>query len=455
MSSNRNANEKKPASVRGRIRIRLTREGLAYLVVVLFVAAAAILRNINLLILLNGLMIAPLLLSWRLSRSGLRRLEARRVVRPLLVAGRMESVFWELHNRRRYLPGWQISITDRTRSAGSSRRSADGPVATVMIPEVDAGATETGSYRIRFPRRGKYWLGPAEVFTTFPFGLIRASFVLRDREPVIVAPAIGELVTGWDRRLMSHAAGDEAIKRRAGVLGDEFFAVRPWRHGDSLRHLHWRSTARHNRPMVRQFDRRSDRDIILVLDLWHPATAASAKDAWTAELEQVEKILSFAASVVIMASKEVHGRVSVAICGATNELEVSAIEAKATGTDVILERLALAMPGPQPDLTGILQALAETTPGGSPVYVVTNRPDTAEFLARSATYADPALAELQPWLRFLSPGREEFDSLFRPQPVVPLESRASQSGAVQPSARMSHPPVGPGDVRLAAPETGS
>ena len=158
--------------------------------------------------------------------------------------------------------------------------------------------------------------GRQKSSTNFPFGLVRAEFTLSDRQSVIVAPAAGRLITGWDRRLMSVSAGDEAVKRRTGVMGDEFFAVRPWRNGDSLKYLHWRSTAKHNRPMVRQFDRRSDRDVILVLDLW-TADAGNSTD------RNVEMILSFATTVVMMAGREVHGRVTVAICGSANTIASS------------------------------------------------------------------------------------------------------------------------------------
>lgn len=402
---------------RSRVQVRLTREGSAYVVVVIFVAAAAILRNINLLILLNGLMIAPLLLSWRLSRGVLLRIEARRVVMPLLFANRQETVFWELHNRRRWMPGLQISVVDRASDGAEGLRALPGsPLASVVVREVAPGSSETGSYRIRFPRRGRYWLGPAEVLTEFPFGLIRSSYAIRGQQEVLVAPAVGHLVAGWDRRLMSHAAGDEALKRRSGVLGDEFFAVRPWRSGDSLRHLHWRSTARQNRPMVRQFDRRSDRDVILVLDLWQPETASAGSDTG-ADPDRVELVLSFAASVVMLAAREVDGRVWVGLCGSDNELVLSKAEGAAGGVGNILERLAVVSAGPDPDLLDMLRTVADATPAGVPVCIVTTRQETAEFLALSATYADPALAELQPWLRFLSPGRPEFASLYSAAPA--------------------------------------
>ncbi len=413
MSSGYNSRTRGDASQRGGIRIRLTREGVAYGVVLMFVAAAAILRNINLLILLNGLMIGPLLMSWRVARSSLRRVQARRVVGPLFFAGRTESVYWQLENQKRLLPAWQVTVTDH---ASDRKKSGRKRMSTAMLlfREIGAGEAESSSYRVCFPRRGRYWLGPAVFSTSFPFGLIRASFVQAQREEVIVAPATGRLVTGWDRRLMSHAAGDDAVKRRSGIMGDEFFAVRPWRDGDSLKHLHWRSTARHNKPMVRQFDRRSDRDVILVLDLWQPAETIGRDLSASDDALRVELILSFASSVVAMAAREVHGRVTVAICGAKSTVEISGIEAKAESVENILRQLALAEASSAPDLIGILTRVAESTPGGTPVYVISSRWDRAEVLQKIEQETDPGLVQLSPWIRFLAPGQPEFDGLFTP-----------------------------------------
>ncbi|MFM7738649.1 MAG: hypothetical protein ACKO9H_04535, partial [Planctomycetota bacterium] len=48
-----------------KLKVWLTREGWIFLVILLFVSAGSLLRNINLLMLMTGIMIAPLFLSWR------------------------------------------------------------------------------------------------------------------------------------------------------------------------------------------------------------------------------------------------------------------------------------------------------------------------------------------------------------------------------------------------------
>jgi len=405
---------------RSRIRLRLTREGLAYVIVVMFVAAAAILRSINLLILLNGLMVAPLLLSWRISRSSLRRLVARRVTGEVWFAGRAETVFWEVTNRRYMLPAWQLTILDQASpDAGRHARGRNtNPVATVVVEEVVPGQTSTSSYRVRFPQRGRYLLGPAKVQTSFPFGLVRAEFTLPEKQEVLVAPAAGRLTTGWDRRLMSVSPGDEAVKRRIGVMGDEFFAVRPWRNGDSLRYLHWRSTAKHNRPMVRQFDRRSDRDVILVLDLWREGAGSDFPSSLAPLDHEIELILSFATTVVVLAGREIQGQVTIAICGSANTLAVSGATSSGHGNENLFRNLALSGPSPEPDLEEMLLEVSKSSTGGSPVYIISSRPDVQQFVDGLIRRNDQDLGDLLPWVRFLSPRDPVFSALFSPPEML-------------------------------------
>ena len=55
-------------------RVTLTPEGFAYLTIAGFITIGSMIRNINLLILMTGIMFAPLLINWRLAVHRLRTL---------------------------------------------------------------------------------------------------------------------------------------------------------------------------------------------------------------------------------------------------------------------------------------------------------------------------------------------------------------------------------------------
>jgi uncharacterized protein (DUF58 family) len=86
-------------------------------------------------------------------------------------------------------------------------------------------------------------------------------------------------------------AGADRRERRPGPEGD-FYGVREWRSGDSLRYVHWRSSARTGKLVVRQFEQPRNRDVAILLDLWRPDKPTIA------ERENVELAVSFAATVL-------------------------------------------------------------------------------------------------------------------------------------------------------------
>ena len=68
-----------------RRRAWLTREGWYYLAVLTFIIGGAVLRSVNLLVILAGAMIGPLLFNWRLVIASLTGLVVRRKL-PLFAA---------------------------------------------------------------------------------------------------------------------------------------------------------------------------------------------------------------------------------------------------------------------------------------------------------------------------------------------------------------------------------
>lgn len=396
-------------------KVWLTREGWIFLVILLFVSAGSLLRNINLLMLMTGIMVAPLFLSWRGSLLMLRQLTARRTLPQQLFAGQTIQATWKVHNGRHVLPTWSLSVLDQWRRPEAPRREAASIRA--VLPRIKPGETNYGNYQIHFPQRGQFLAGPAKLTSRFPLGLVAARIDLPEESTILVAPAIGRLTASWDRRLMSHASGSEAIKRRRGAQDEEFFGLRQYRSGDSQRHIHWRATARSGHLMVKQFDSRSDRDFVLLLDLWLPAM----DDTQTIEL--AEEGLSFAATIMTGLSSVIRGKVAIAICG-RESVVLCDVNSPQFLTEVWNE-LAVAQPAAEPELASALDQVSREISGGTPFYVVSTRarPEHLQDLAGDDS-STGRLAAIEPWIRWLEIDSDEFAELF----VLP-ESLSSDSNA--------------------------
>ncbi|MGD9701995.1 MAG: DUF58 domain-containing protein [Acidimicrobiia bacterium] len=121
----------------------------------------------------------------------------------------------------------------------------------VPVPSTPAGGKETLHYEIRAHRRGVHRLGPVELRRQDPFGLVVGQRVLGAVDEVIVHPKVLRLggSSGVDRN-----TDIEVTLRRASsdpLAG--FQSLREYVRGDDTRTIHWPTTARVGRPMVREF----------------------------------------------------------------------------------------------------------------------------------------------------------------------------------------------------------
>ena len=135
--------------------IAITLEGWLYLGVSCFILAGALTRQINLLMLLFGMLAGPLVISWRLVKSTLKKVEIRRKLPESVSAGDLLIVELAIINRRWRLGSWSVTVEDSLRRAGGALGEAR-TMARVLVPYLKPGEPYTATYRGRLPRRGRY-----------------------------------------------------------------------------------------------------------------------------------------------------------------------------------------------------------------------------------------------------------------------------------------------------------
>ncbi len=113
--------------------------------------------------------------------------------------------------------------------------------------------------------RGKFTLGPARLISSDPLGIFRLQRPLHETNEIIVYPQTVDLpeFTLVDAEL----PGGQAIRTRAYNVTPNVATIRDYVPGDSFNRIHWRSTARTGRLMVKEFELDPAADIYLVLDL--------------------------------------------------------------------------------------------------------------------------------------------------------------------------------------------
>jgi len=136
------------------------------------------------------------------------------------------------------------------------------PVA-VFVPAVDARRGAYASYVTTAVRRGMHRVQRATVRSAGLTGLFVARREVRAPGEITVYPRY------WRIRRFPLAAWTPAFQtsgsaRRRGGL--EFYGLRDYRSGDSVRHVHWRSSARRGSLMVREFEQEIPGSITLLID---------------------------------------------------------------------------------------------------------------------------------------------------------------------------------------------
>ena len=129
--------------------------------------------------------------------------------------------------------------------------------------------------------RGRFAIGPVMMRTVDPFGMACRHTQLGEIAEVVVTPRIVDLGTSGD--LGSQGFDTRPSAANAGRRGPDDAMVRDWHTGDSVRRIHWRSTAHRGELMVRREEQAWNPSVVVVLDSrarHHAGTGPDASFEW-------------------------------------------------------------------------------------------------------------------------------------------------------------------------------
>lgn len=183
--------------------------------------------------------LSALVLSW--SRL---RLRATRTVEPaVLTVGGEAVVTLALHAEAR-LPVAGLLLTDEVVPAlGEQPRYSVGTLAR--------GNRATVRYPLQPRTRGRHPLGPLTAHLTDPLGLVETATPVSAGTTVLVHPRLLELAPHDHPSAPGPVDGASPAGTGRADETESDAMVRPYRDGDDLRTVHWRSTARRGEVMVR------------------------------------------------------------------------------------------------------------------------------------------------------------------------------------------------------------
>lgn len=217
--------------------------------------------------------------SWIWSAFSLRGLKFTRSARTIRAqVGQIFEEKFEVQNRNR-IPRLWLEIRDESTLPG-----ADGSRVLTMVR-----GKQGRSYmaRARLTRRGVFPLGPTVIASGDIFGLFPVEITIPEEDALLVYPMMVE-VRGFPNP-PGLLPGGEALRRRTHQVTPNAAGVREYSTGDPLNRIHWLSTARRGRLIVKEFELDPLADVWVFLDaaskvqasLSPPEQSVYIKDLWT------------------------------------------------------------------------------------------------------------------------------------------------------------------------------
>ena len=217
-------------------------------------------------------------------------------------------------------------------------------------------------------RRGVFRLGPWELRMGDPLGFFEVTQHYPQTTTIMVYPRAAILPGLQLPR--GRAPGSAAVSQRASEDTITVGGLRPYAPGDSLRRIHWRASAHHDRLMVREFEREPSGDLWLVVDMY--AAVQAGRDAEATQEYAVILAASLAAQYARSGERRAVGLL-------LSGREPAVLPPARGGAQLwrILEALARAEPAGDRPLPALLADAGPSLGSGRTVVVITPSRDAA------------------------------------------------------------------------------
>jgi uncharacterized protein (DUF58 family) len=327
-----------------------------------------------------GLLLAG---SWVMSWLALRGVKVQRTARFLRSqVGQIFEERYEVQNTSR-LPRLWIEVRDESTLPGSH-----GSHVVTMI-----GGRESRTYlaRTRLVERGVFPLGPTVLSAGDLFGMFPVSRPFSNQDSLLVYPMMVDVRSFPNPPGL--LPGGEALRRRTAQITSNAAGVREYAPGDPLNRIHWVSTARRDRLMVKEFELDPLAEVWIFVDASRSIQASlpyeqpefDPRDVWRKryKFELPPSTLEYAVTIAASLARYYlqRGR-AVGLVYADQALRVLPSDRGGRQLGKILESLALLRAEGNLPLHSLVEAQARHLPRGSTLVMIT--PSTSDSVYQTA-----------------------------------------------------------------------
>jgi uncharacterized protein (DUF58 family) len=360
-------------------RMDWTREGYLYILVWLALLGIGLYHQINLILVVAGVAAGPIFGSIFASAAMLRKLRVTRRVPSYVFAGEPLHLDYTLENDRRATAALALVVEDSLVHVDRNLAGSTSVTPRVFFPRVPGQDRKRVRWEGTSPVRGKYLFRSVDVITRSPFGLLERRVTLPRFGHLIVYPTVGQLTRRW------HLIQRQVSETRRGQRHDrsaqqqEYHGLREYRPGDSPRWIHWRTSARVGKPMVKEFEQQNEQDLAVLIDPWLPRSKITPE-----QREALEQVIRFAATICLETCRHQGRRLLLGWTGPTPGVRQGPASVKLLHE--LLEQLAVMRPAAEGTLAALFDALPPAILREAILVCVSTRPvnllEEAEHSAR-------------------------------------------------------------------------
>lgn len=264
-----------------------------------------------------------------------------------------------IHNRS-WLPVPYIEINDQS--------NVPGYRAAFVVAAKRNGTTDWRQAAV-CTTRGRYQLGAWSLTFGDPFGFYELTIAYDQIEEIIIHPPI--LARMPVALPIGNSDGGRARRKQGWHAQMNAAGVRHYRPNDPLHHIHWRTTARHNTPFVREFEQDAAGDVWLLLDM------AAANQFGTGDAASAEQCILLGAAIM---DRVLRLRQAVGLAMYGKEPQIVPASRGAQQRWRLLEALATASADSDTSLATALRDVRRLIGSGAALQVVTAIDDVTDML---------------------------------------------------------------------------
>ncbi|MEX2561972.1 MAG: DUF58 domain-containing protein [Nitriliruptoraceae bacterium] len=385
----------------------MTRRGWGMLIAALAIFLAARVFGIRELQMVSVAMLVAVLGALAQTWSGISKINVDRAIAPAVVSFGEQAIVTLTVNNLSGRPTTPLELLDAVPDGFASPDP-------VRLGVIRAYRSAVVTYELDGTRRGKATIGPLQVRTADPFGIVMRTKSFAMTGTVTVLPPVVPLPAGLV--LESATTGSRGGSHRVERDGREFAGIREYVDGDDLRTVHWASTAHRGKLIVRRSEAPHAPTALVLLDVRADRQAGSGPTA------SIESVVAAGASVAYHLA--VRGR-AVAVVD-----RPMVRPPQPAPWDVLIGRLAEVQPA-DVDLEATMRQVAQGMTGNGTFIAVVTTPDARELrqLIRSARgFATRAVMVVDPPSHDDRGGSRQADSAVAALRVAGIRSTVVRRG---------------------------